>query len=67
MTGAPLPRTSEANLSTADLAALNKRCSNRRLRDELQVALRYPKIQIGLPNALTTRDFSPPSQGKGAI
>jgi nucleoside-diphosphate-sugar epimerase len=36
-------------------ANLNKRCCNRRLRDELQVALRYPRFNVGLPNALTTR------------
>jgi nucleoside-diphosphate-sugar epimerase len=34
---------------------LNKRCSNRRLRNELQVALRYPRFNIGLPHALTTK------------
>jgi|SRR5262245_28421480 len=40
---------------------LNKRCSNRRLRDELQVTLRFPNIHIGLPMALTARAdrFSP--------
>ena len=34
---------------------LNKRCSNGRLRDELQVALRYSRFNLGLVNALTTR------------
>ncbi|MBI3860951.1 MAG: SDR family oxidoreductase [Planctomycetia bacterium] len=35
--------------------ALNKRCSNRRMRDELQVVLRFPNMRIGLPDALSRR------------
>jgi nucleoside-diphosphate-sugar epimerase len=52
MVGAPAPFTSSEQSPSA---SLNKRCSNRRLRDELQVALRYPRFNVGLPNALTTR------------
>jgi nucleoside-diphosphate-sugar epimerase len=36
-------------------SGFNKRCNNRRMKDELHVALRYPRFNIGLPNALTTR------------
>lgn len=32
---------------------LNKRCSNRRLREDLQVVLRFPTFKHGLPLALT--------------
>ncbi len=52
--GAPAPRTSEIDLSANASVSLNKRCSNRRLRDELQVAFRYPTIHTGLPHATTT-------------
>jgi nucleoside-diphosphate-sugar epimerase len=50
--GKPVPLTS---IEKSQISGLNKRCSNRRLRDELQVVLRYPRFNIGLPNALTTR------------
>jgi nucleoside-diphosphate-sugar epimerase len=50
MTGAALPQ-----FEPPSSAGLSKRCSNRRLRDELQVVLRFPKMNIGLPHALTTR------------
>jgi nucleoside-diphosphate-sugar epimerase len=43
----------EAGNATGDL---NKRCCNRRLHEELQVTLRYPSVQVGLPIALTERD-----------
>jgi nucleoside-diphosphate-sugar epimerase len=33
-------------------AGLNKRCNNRRLREELRVVLRYPDILSGLPDAM---------------
>jgi nucleoside-diphosphate-sugar epimerase len=56
---------SPAPKSEPQPANLNKRCSNRRLHDELRVTLHYPTVRIGLPMALTTRPdkFSPPSQG----
>lgn len=37
----------------ARTCGLNKRCSNRRLREELKVTLRFPTIADGLPHALT--------------
>ncbi len=49
MTGAPRPR-----FEPPSSAGLNKRCSNRRLHEELQVVLRFPRMNIGLPQALTT-------------
>lgn len=33
---------------------LNKRCTNRRLREELGVDLKFPTIATGLPDAITT-------------
>jgi nucleoside-diphosphate-sugar epimerase len=57
MIGAPVPfpAKQEAESVEAPFANLNKRCSNRRLRDHLHVALRYPRFNIGLPDALTKR------------
>lgn len=49
---APLPLVPLAPSPAA--ASLNKRCNNRRLREELRVDLRFPDIQSGLPDALAT-------------
>jgi nucleoside-diphosphate-sugar epimerase len=49
MAGAPQPR-----FESPSPAGLNKRCSNRRLHEELQVVLRFPRFNVGLPHALTT-------------
>lgn len=52
LVGAPPPifeSTSESNTSSAEL---NKRCSNRKMRDALQVRLIYPDINTGLPHAV---------------
>lgn len=38
--------------STERAAGLNKRCNNRRLREELGVELQYPSIWEGLPGAM---------------
>jgi nucleoside-diphosphate-sugar epimerase len=35
---------------------LNKRCQNRRLREELLLTLRYPTFRVGLPDALVMRE-----------
>lgn len=35
-----------------DSQSLNKRCSNRKLHEELKVELRFPTIREGLPNAI---------------
>lgn len=45
--GAPAP-----TFGTTEDTALNKRCSNRRLRTELGVDLAFPTIETGLPHAL---------------
>jgi hypothetical protein len=50
MIGAPEPRCEQP---AASIPSLGKRCSNRRLREELQVELHYPTIESGLPAALT--------------
>ncbi|HLJ11274.1 MAG TPA: NAD-dependent epimerase/dehydratase family protein [Planctomycetaceae bacterium] len=50
---APVAIPNVAEAPSGDRFALNKRCRNRRLRDELQVALRYPRIELGLVAALT--------------
>jgi nucleoside-diphosphate-sugar epimerase len=53
------PRMGEHSSSTlpdqSQSSSLNKRCDIRRLREELRVALRYPRFNLGLVNALTTR------------
>ncbi len=41
--------------ASSDVANLNKRCDNRRLEEELQVDLRFPDIQSGLPDAFDER------------
>jgi hypothetical protein len=45
----------EAVLAGTDEADLGKRCSNRRLRDDLGVTLRYPTFAAGLPSAIEGR------------
>ena len=35
--------------------SLNKRCSNRKLHEELKVELRFPTIRAGLPNAIPSQ------------
>jgi nucleoside-diphosphate-sugar epimerase len=48
--------------SAADLASFNKRCSNARLRKELGDILRFPNIDHGLPDAITSESAGrPPS------
>jgi nucleoside-diphosphate-sugar epimerase len=51
MVGAPQPGF-EPDAS----AGLNKRCSNRRLHEDLHVTLRFPGMNVGLPHALTTNE-----------
>lgn len=46
---APAPKFQA--VSDVERAQLNKRCSNRRLRQELEVALQFPDIATGLRNA----------------
>jgi len=51
LVGAPRPAVREAATES-----LGKRSTNRLLREELQVTLRYPTIRVGLPDALSMRD-----------
>ncbi|HEY3964907.1 MAG TPA: SDR family oxidoreductase [Planctomycetaceae bacterium] len=53
----PLARGGARGMATAssDVTHRNKRCHNRRLEEELQVNLRFPNIQTGLPDALAQR------------
>jgi nucleoside-diphosphate-sugar epimerase len=51
LVGAPTP-----TMCQVDAELVNKRCTNRLLREELQVTLRYPTIRVGLPDALSMRD-----------
>ncbi len=46
--GAPVPKFEPLADDSAEKRRLNKRCVNRRLRDELLVGLRYPTISEGL-------------------
>lgn len=46
------PPVFEANIPHRGSNGLNKRCSNRRMRTELGVVLRYPTINAGLIHAL---------------
>jgi hypothetical protein len=50
--GAPQPRFDESQVPRRGSGGQNKRCSNRRLKDELGVLLRYPTIETGLPATL---------------
>lgn len=52
LVGAPPPRFDESQSPRRGSGGLNKRCSNRRLKAELGVTLRYPTIETGLPAAL---------------
>ena len=52
LVGAPTPTFGPAAGSEPRLKGLNKRCSNRRLREELGVELAYPTIETGLMHAL---------------
>jgi nucleoside-diphosphate-sugar epimerase len=56
LVGAPEPQFETAADATEIMprtAGLNKRCSNRRMREELGVALAFPTYREGLPQALT--------------
>lgn len=53
--GAPAPAFAESGENVRMGPGLNKRCRNRRLREELQVELEYPTAAEGLPQALSGR------------
>jgi len=46
------PPVFNADAETTRTAGLNKRCRNRRMKDELHVALRFPTFEEGLPNGV---------------
>lgn len=52
LVGAPPPMFLEQELLAEERRGLNKRCSNRRLREELGVVLRHPTTDTGLPDAV---------------
>ena len=53
LVAAPPPRFDPTNSPSRGSGGLNKRCCNKRLHDELQVALQFPTINAGLPHALS--------------
>ncbi|MFN0053333.1 MAG: NAD-dependent epimerase/dehydratase family protein, partial [Planctomycetales bacterium] len=59
--GAPPPVFAQFVAAGDAPAPLNKRCRNRRIREELQVALRYPTLAEGLPAALGPAHSAPPA------
>ncbi len=52
LVGAPPPRFDASQSRARGSGGLNKRCSNRRLKSDFGVTLRYPTIETGLPAAL---------------
>lgn len=52
LVGAAPPTFHEHDLATEELQRLNKRCSNRRLREDLGVELTFPTTDSGLPASL---------------
>ncbi len=46
--GAPPPQFEELAADAPERIRLNKRCVNRRLRDELRVELQFPTVSDGL-------------------
>lgn len=50
--GAPAPRFNPEIAPGRGSGGVNKRCRNRRMRDELKVELQYPTFSEGLPQAL---------------
>ena len=52
LSGAPPPRFNPESAPERGSGGINKRCLNRRMREELQVVLTYPTINEGLPQSL---------------
>jgi nucleoside-diphosphate-sugar epimerase len=52
LVGAPPPHFDESQSPRRGSGGLNKRCSNRKLRDSLQARLQYPTYREGLPAAI---------------
>lgn len=53
LVGAPRPQFDPTEQRSRGSGGLNKRCSNRVLREQLGVRLRYPSYEAGLPAALS--------------
>lgn len=51
---APAPVFDESQPARRGAGGLNKRCSNRRLREELRIELRYPNFRDGLAHAIAS-------------
>ncbi|MBS0267070.1 MAG: SDR family oxidoreductase [Planctomycetes bacterium] len=49
----PFPESGIVAAPTSDALELNKRCRNRRMREELGVQLQFPDFRSGLPDALS--------------
>ncbi len=54
LAGAPEPADAPLDPASSEATDLNKRCSNRRLKEELLPRLRFPTIETGLPEAVST-------------
>jgi len=54
LAGAPEPRFDSAQPAKRGSGGVNKRCSNRKLRESLGVSLQYPTIAQGLPHAMAS-------------
>ena len=52
LSGAPPPRFNPDSAPARGSGGINKRCLNRRIREELGVVLAYPTINEGLPQSL---------------
>lgn len=57
--GAPPPTFASLTSESPERSKLNKRCCNRRMREELQVSLRYPTIAEGLRASLSPEAGEP--------
>ena len=59
LTGSPAPTFRPDAAPSRGSGGINKRCSNRRLREELGLSLAYPTISVGLPHAIESSAASP--------
>lgn len=54
LTGSPTPTFAPETAASRGSGGINKRCLNRRIREELKVLLGFPCISVGLPHAIGT-------------
>ena len=59
LVGAPPPRFDPNSSPSRGSGGINKRCRNKRLREELQVTLQFSTITAGLPSALAASAVPP--------